>query len=523
MSKAKPPSWMGDTNKAIGIIRQSSTGKKAGFSPEIQKAGITEHASRWGLDLVRIVEIHESARRSVDRLKFHRAIDEAADAGIRHLVFHAFDRTSRNLTDHETMQDAACEDDLVIHIACDDRVLHKETSDAEWSMMDHEAVRSKSYSRDRVRRGHENAAEKVKSGWLPSKAPTAYVNLRPRGPDGQVVEGAGTIALTDWGRLLLRRMRELRMRGHALDCIADKVVEEGLAPPHVCARFEHHGKAGRISHMLQNPFYVGQFRWKGEIHAGKHEPAFTHEEWESLQATFVDDHAPPQPTPTQKGALVRLLTCGECGCWISYDPKSKAVKSGEVRTHHYYRCANGRHVHTKLKYVDEEIILGQFAAAVDAIHITDVLAIQIADDLNATHKEVQEQRRREGAKFEHALRELDVKEGKLVDEMFDGGLSRDVAKRQLERIQEERLRLTRQVQAAGEALDDRYLKTAADVLELAKSARSLWESRTPSEKRLLIERLVSNATLDGVTVRYDLKKPFAILGRMAKGTVWLGN
>ncbi len=163
------------------------------------------------------------------------------------------------------------------------------------------------------------------------------------------------------------------------------------------------------------------------------------------------------------------------------------------------------------------------AGAVDAIHITDLLAKQVSDGLNATHKDVQDQRRREGAQFERSLRDLDVKESKLVDEMFDGGLSRDVAKRQLERIQEERLRLTRQVQAASAALDDRYLKTAADVLELAKSARSLWESRTPAEKRLLFEKLVTNPMLDGVTVRYDLKKPFAILSRMAKGSSWLGN
>lgn len=391
-------------------------------------------------------------------------------------------------------------------------MLHKGTSDAEWAMMDFEAVRSKSYSRDRVRRGKENAAEKVKSGWLPSLAPLGYVNQKPRGPDGQIVDGPSIIVLTGWGGPLLRRMGELRLKGHALDCIADTVLDEGLVPPHKRAMFEHTGKAGRVCHILQNPFYTGRFRWKGELHSGNHEPVFTDEEWERLQATFRSDHQ-PAPAREQRGALVRLLTCADCGCWISYDPKEKPLRDGGVRRYEYYRCANGRRAHAKLKYISEEALLDQLAGALDEIHITDVLAQQIADGLNATHKEVQAERRREAQKFERELKALDVRESRLVDELCDGGLPRVVAQRQLERIQEERLRLNRRREAASAALDGRYLKTAADVLELAKSARRLWDSRTPAEKRQLIEKLVSNPTLDGVTVRYDLKKPFAIRAR----------
>ncbi len=514
---------MGDTDKAIGIVRQSSASHKAGFSPKTQRDSIVEHAARFDLDLVRVVEIKESARKSMNRRKFHCAIEDAAKEGVRHLVFHVFDRTTRNLTDHETLQEAACDDEFVIHIAGDGLVLHKGTSDAEWAMMDFEALRSKSYSRDRVRRGKENAAEKVKSGWLPGKAPIGYVNVKPRGPDGQVIDGPSLIELTEWGGPLIRRMGELRLLGHALDCIADTVVEEGLVPPHKRKTFEHTGRAGRVSDILHNPFYAGRFRWKGQVYPANHEPVFTDAEWQQLQATFVPDHEPPQPAEEQRGALVRLLTCAGCGCWISYDPKEKKLRDGGVRKYDYYRCSNGRRAHPRLKYVAEGAILDQLAGALDDIHITEVVAQQIADGLNETHKEVQAERRREAAKFERELKALDAKETRLVEELCDGGLPREVAQRQLERIQEERLRLTRRREAASAALDDRYLKTAADVLELAKSARTLWESRSPAEKRQLIERLVSNPTLDGVTVRYDLKKPFAILAKMAKGADWLGN
>ena len=50
-----------------------------------------------------------------------------------------------------------------------------------------------------------------------------------------------------------------------------------------------------------------------------------------------------------------------------------------------------------------------------------------------------------------------------------------------------------------DATDDKYLATADRVFELAKKARSLWNQRTPSEQRDLLELVVSNPTLDGVS------------------------
>ena len=43
------------------------------------------------------------------------------------------------------------------------------------------------------------------------------------------------------------------------------------------------------------------------------------------------------------------------------------------------------------------------------------------------------------------------------------------------------------------------------------------ESRNPTEKRALFERLLSNARLHGTTVRHDFKWTFAIRARMAAG------
>ena len=51
-----------------------------------------------------------------------------------------------------------------------------------------------------------------------------------------------------------------------------------------------------------------------------------------------------------------------------------------------------------------------------------------------------------------------------------------------------------------------------------------WEYRTELQSTNdifdLLQRLLSKLTLDGVNIRFDLKKPFAILAEMARKSDW---
>lgn len=62
--------------------------------------------------------------------------------------------------------------------------------------------------------------------------------------------------------------------------------------------------------------------------------------------------------------------------------------------------------------------------------------------------------------------------------------------------------------------------TASRVLELAKNAKALFDRRSPREKLDLLRRVVCNPRLDGRTARYDLRKPFDTLAKMAESGEW---
>lgn len=64
------------------------------------------------------------------------------------------------------------------------------------------------------------------------------------------------------------------------------------------------------------------------------------------------------------------------------------------------------------------------------------------------------------------------------------------------------------------------METAQTVLELATSAKSLWKIGSPQEIRNFLDKLLSNPILDGLNVRFTLRKPFAVLVQMTKNVDW---
>jgi hypothetical protein len=359
---------------------------------------------------------------------------------------------------------------------------------------------------------------KAEDGVYPTRAPIGYANEKARGPDGQIRDRGGSIVLQPWGHALLHRMRELRIvDDFSFAAIADRVLEEGLVPPRHQRSFRGGPGAGRAEAILKNPFYVGRFVWRGVEYIGKHERVFTQEEWDELQATFGIGPASGRIV-RREATFAGFLKCAECGCQISYDPKTK----GE-RVYHYYRCANGKLRHPKLVYVREEAILDGFKSAVDCIEIDDVLAQQVAAILNETHDAVRATRKREAAQFAARLKELEGREDELYEHLRTRVLDEEGYKRQLGRVREERADLTARLAKANEGLDTAYLKTAQTTLELAKQAKKLWRAQSPAERRRLLETLVSNPRLDGGSVRFDLKKPFQILSEMRENPEWRPN
>ena len=356
---------------------------------------------------------------------------------------------------------------------------------------------------------------KAEGGDYPAKPPLGYIIRREPGPDGETKQRGGTIVKTPWCDALFVRMLSLRLAGASFKLIAATVLgEEGLVPTNKRRGFEGVAAATKVELLLKNPFYSGSFEWNGVRYRGNHEPVFSAAQAAALQATF---HGPPAALRSVKreAALAGFLKCAQCGCQVTYDPKRR----GE-RVYHYYRCANGKKQHQKLVYVSEAAILDGFASVADAIAIDTVIAEELADTLNRSHAEVRAQRRRDSDRFRRELEALEPKEDQLTELLLAGTLDDAAYKKQLTRIREQRAVLARKLDEANEQLDASYLETVRSTLELAKRAKLQWAERSAVEKRRFLELVLSNAQLDGESVRYTLRKPFAVLAEMRGSADW---
>lgn len=204
------------------------------------------------------------------------------------------------------------------------------------------------------------------------------------------------------------------------------------------------------------------------------------------------------------------LTCAAPGrgCKITFAPKTKGT--GEhTREYRYYRCADGKRMHVdggeRQINVREEDILDALGEAVDRVTIDDFIAEAIAHALNVTHREAKAARAKAAETYRAELKALDQKEDSLVDFLAAKKIDAETFGRQQQRIRAERDALFDKLREADAMIDDGYLVTAHRVLELAKSARTLWNGRSAKEKCELLEKLLCTPRLEDRTVQYDLQ------------------
>jgi len=523
------PCWWDDTNdRAMLICRISDRKQKDGVSLEAQEKGGTAYVEDVGLKLVSTRPFQETAKKSTLRAEFHAAIAEARQAHIKHLVFSFWDRITRNFTDAELLEEMIRDDEITLHVAAGRTVLHAESGDSEFFMFDINVAQAKQDNRLRRRKTIDGMEQRCRNGWYPSRTPSFYAQQPALDEDGRPKRRGGTVVgPSEEGRRLVRREMELHLRGFSLEWIREKCVAEGLVP----AKYLRTYTPTQIDKHLKNVFYAGlpkphdgfksQFVWRGIWYEGKHEPIFTAEEWEKLKASFGQRKLFKKLQHEGlfgQGPL--LLACEACGCKITYAPKTKA--SGVK--YHYYRCADGRRMHRgngePQVNVKEDDILDQLVAAVDAIQITDAFAKAVANALNETHRAAMEAKKKSADVYRAEIRTLEEKEDRLFDR-FDGGeIDRDTYDRQLARLRADKTDRFEKLREADTEIDTAYLDTAQDVLELARQAKSLLETRSREEKRDFLARLVWNPRLEGRTVRFDLKKPFAVIAKMRASNDW---
>ena len=518
--------WKLDLNKrAVAIVRRSSQGQKENTSAETQQRDIRAYCEKHGLEIVKLESIIETAYKGEDRKKYRALMLFAQAQGIKHILFYIGSREARNLTDNEDNERLIKEDKLIIHHVSDNKVYWKGSPDSDFLNRDLIAAVNKHQSRENGTKMKASYRTKAEAGWFPYRhTPLGYIHTKDKDAIGNPIKGTAKVSPHPDPAIvqLVQAEFHLRSQGYSYEAIRAKNLSDGIVPDKKAKTYSHHAIEGR----LKNPLYWGYFFLTGD-----------EKRYEGKHSLIIDPKILKAVKAINEGRIVRRskvangedifrgwLSCGHPGCKraVTYERKEKKLKStGEAKIYHLYRCNNNsKNVHPQKVYLSEDKIWEQLEPAVDSLSITQDFANDIAAALNETHAKAQAAIKKQMEGFSAELRKLEGREDEVYTDLKRGVLDEVGYQRQIERVRDERRHYEEEIKRLTLAIGDEAMVSVKKVFELAINAKSLWNTMERKEKLAYLDRVVFEPKLNGLSVEYQLQKPFATLAKMKGTSKW---
>lgn len=181
---------------------------------------------------------------------------------------------------------------------------------------------------------------------------------------------------------------------------------------------------GTIHNILNNPFYYGMMRIKGELYSHRYRPLISKDLFEKCQAVINGHHKKPFKYAGKPFVLRGMIKCADCGCTIT--PETH-------KGHIYYSCTNYRGFHKNRAYIREENLLAPVYEVLENIRLSDEIIEEITEDLkkanqakNKFHKQSLVALRKE---YDH----IEERISRAFDLLTDGSITTDMFHKKLKK------------------------------------------------------------------------------------------
>lgn len=213
-----------------------------------------------------------------------------------------------------------------------------------------------------------------------------------------------------------------------------------------------------------------------------------------------------------------LMTCSECGCSLTPDPKN-----GNVHHYLYYHCTNGKKAHTSpVHSISETKLDAIMQDLMKKLKPPKERMEALKEELKAKHKEKNILFDKKRASITASLNSVSRRRRKAFDLLMDGGITQEdydiytqQYKEELEELEEKQKQL--------DEIDQSYYVTVSYLLTLCEHASDIFAVAKVNEKRQILGLLLSNLEFDGENLHYNLKEPFRGLFNCTNRSVWLGR
>lgn len=484
----------------IAFARVSSREQaREGFSLEVQAEALQRYATRAGGEIKRLFSVAETASKKAERTTFREMLSFAKKhaAEIDGLLFYKIDRAARNLFDYVELE--RLESDYGVPFVSVSQPMENNPAGR---MMRRTLASMAAFYTDQqsvdVREGHER---RVQQGLFVAKAPYGYRNVRR--------DGRSLVEIDREAADNVRRIFHLfAYEPLTLDSLVARLQTEGR-------RFRPESPAfprSSVHNILLDRAYIGDIEFRGQWFPGTQEPLIDRATWNRVQV-LLGGKTYKAHGLTYAGGFLR---CAHCGNLVTGEQVTKK-SSGKQYT--YYRCTmynKGEHPRTR---VTEKQLDAQLLDVFRAIRQPEEVRDWFATALREWSKHERGESAEKNQQLQRELAQLRQQEDRLLNlRLLDEINSETFGRKSTElrdRIAETTLLMEAENRNRGEQAE-----LAIKVFELSQALEERWVTGDSSAKRQILEMVLLNPKLDGVSLCYEMRKPFDVL---AKGLLVSSN
>ena len=476
------------SRQAVLYARVSSKEQeKEGFSIPAQLRLLQGYAAEQSLTVAREFIDVETAKQA-GRASFGEMLAFLRRARtIKVLLVEKTDRLYRNLKDWVSIDEL----DLEVHFVKEGVVLSADSRSSEKFMHGIKVLMAKNYIDNLAEEVSKGLREKAEEGIWPSFAPLGYRNVL--GPDGK-----RTIEPHPETAPLIVKLFEWYSTGqYSLKEVARMAGQAGFS----------YRKSGNpiitatADKILRKRIYTGDFDYGGRTYKGSYQPLISPELWQRVQ-DVLDDRFTMRPKKRRhEFAFSGLISCGHCGCALV----------GEIHKgrYVYYRCT-GYRGRCPEPYTRQEVLEAQFADLLGRLRFEPEILDWVTTALRASHKDEKRIQEQSIRRLQAEVTKLDARLEAIYLDKIDAKINLAFYERKSAEWQAEREHLLVTI-GGHQRAESAYFEDGVRLLELASRARGLFHSQAPTEKRKLLDFVLSNSSWKGGRLTATYRKPFDLI------------
>lgn len=322
--------------------------------------------------------------------------------------------------------------------------------------------------RENVKRG---LRQKIRNGVWPGWAPVGYLNnAKTRGVDIDLEKSR-----------LVKKVFELYATGaYPLHSLANWCIKHNL-------RGNKNNKISisSLQKILQNIFYIGLMKFKGEVFEGTHEPLISKKLFDLCQEVMVQ-RGKKKDIRKHHFAFLGLLKCASCGCAITAE-----IQKG----HHYYHCTKKKGLCQEKHFLREEKLTEQITSFLQKVSLSSQDTNKVLAELQKDGERAKEEAKTTVQNLKIELTETETKLEKLLDAYLGEVISADDYKARKDKL------LTTKVEL-GEKIQDfeqkglSWLEPAREFVLTLNQAAKLVEAENKEEMTTFLKTIGSNHVLE---------------------------